>query len=137
MPRFKGKHRIVPVRELSRSFVNSVDLQLELNKLESRPARVLLVDDHPIVREGLAALINAAGDLIVCGQASGGNEALSILAECDPDVAVVDISLADRNGVDLIRDCWQPSPQLPCLALSMYDESMYAMRVLRAGGAAT
>ncbi len=98
------------------------------------PARVLLVDDHPIVREGLATLINAAGDLAVCGQASGGADALQLLETCDPDVAVVDISLADRNGVEVIRELIGRRPQLPCLALSMYDESMYAMRVLRAGG---
>jgi DNA-binding NarL/FixJ family response regulator len=100
----------------------------------SNPARVLLVDDHPIVREGLTCLINAAGDLVVCGQAAGGDEALRMLSDCDPHIAVVDISLADRNGVAVIRELLAVRPKLPCLALSMYDESMYAMRVLRAGG---
>lgn len=97
-------------------------------------SRVLLIDDHPIVREGLVTLINAAPDLLVCGQASGGDEAMAMLDACAPDVAVVDISLGGRSGVDVIRDLVAIRPSMPCLALSMYDESMYALRVLRAGG---
>ena len=109
-------------------------MELSTEFTSSHPARVLLVDDHPIVREGLTCLINAAGDLVVCGQAAGGDEALRMLSDCDPHIAVVDISLADRNGVAVIRELLAVRPKLPCLALSMYDESMYAMRVLRAGG---
>ncbi len=100
-------------------------------------SRVLLIDDHPIVREGLAVLINAAPGLIVCGQASDGDEAVAMLAACTPDVAVVDISLGGRSGLDVIRDLLAVRPGMPCLALSMYDESMYALRVLRAAGADT
>ncbi|WP_428938719.1 response regulator transcription factor [Fontivita pretiosa] len=95
---------------------------------------VLLVDDHPIVRQGLAQLINAAGDLSVCGEASTASEALDLLNRTNPDVVIVDISLTDRNGVELIKDIVAQRPGLPCLALSMYDEAMYALRVLRAGG---
>jgi DNA-binding NarL/FixJ family response regulator len=97
-------------------------------------AKVLLVDDHPIVRQGLAQLINAAADLIVCGEASTGREALDMIPKVKPDIAIIDISLEDRNGVELIKDILAHQPDLPCLALSMYDEAMYAMRVLRAGG---
>lgn len=97
-------------------------------------ARVLLVDDHPIVRQGLAQLIGAAPDLAVCGEASTGREAIDLLRLCKPDIAVIDISLPDRSGVELIKDMISVRDGLPCLALSMYDEAMYALRVLRAGG---
>jgi len=97
-------------------------------------SKVLLVDDHPIVRQGLTQLINAATDLVVCGEASTAREALNLLETLNPDIVIVDISLEDRNGVELIKDIVGRNPQMPCMALSMYDESMYAMRVLHAGG---
>lgn len=97
-------------------------------------ARVLLVDDHPIVRQGLAQLINAAPDLCVCAEASTAREAMDLIESSKPDVVIVDISLEDRNGVELIKDIVASRAELPCLALSMYDEAMYALRVLRAGG---
>lgn len=100
----------------------------------TKKAKVLLVDDHPIVRHGLAALINATADLAVCAEASSAREALERIEESPPDVAVVDISLEDRNGVELIKDIVARHPEVQCLALSMYDETLYAMRVLRAGG---
>jgi DNA-binding NarL/FixJ family response regulator len=104
------------------------------NSTATRRATVLLIDDHPIVRQGLAQLINASADLTVCAEASTGREALDIIEKVNPDIAVVDISLEDRNGVELIKDILAQKPDLPCVALSMYDEAMYAMRVLRAGG---
>jgi len=97
-------------------------------------SKVLLVDDHPIVRQGLLQLINASPDLAVCGEASTAREALDLLEVTTPDIVIVDISLEDRNGVELIKDIKSQHPQLPCVALSMYDEAMYALRVLRAGG---
>lgn len=103
------------------------------NESEGR-SRVLLVDDHPIVRQGLVALIDATGDLCACGEASSAAEALEAIERCDPDIVVIDISLGDRNGVELIKDIGARFPKLPTLALSMYDEAMYAMRVLKAGG---
>lgn len=107
----------------------TVDSSVKTNK-----ARVLLIDDHPIVRQGLTQLITSAGDMEVCGEASTAAEALALILSANPDVAVVDISLSDRNGVDLIKEMAERWPALPALALSMYDESMYALRVLRAGG---
>jgi DNA-binding NarL/FixJ family response regulator len=95
--------------------------------------RVLLVDDHPIVRHGLMELINTTQEICVCGEASTGKEALDLLESASPDMAIVDISLEDRNGVELIRDILARRPELPCLVLSMYDETVYAIRVLRAG----
>lgn len=100
----------------------------------ARKAGVLLVDDHPIVRQGLAQLINDEPDLAVCGEAGTAREALDAIERNKPDVAIIDISLEDRSGVELIKDIQSRWPDLPCLALSMYDESMYAVRVLRAGG---
>jgi DNA-binding NarL/FixJ family response regulator len=99
-----------------------------------KKTRVLLVDDHPIVRQGLAQLIEATDDLSVCAEASTGREAMDLLNATNPDVAIVDISLEDCNGVELIKSMIGAKPALACLAMSMYDETMYALRVLRAGG---
>jgi DNA-binding NarL/FixJ family response regulator len=97
-------------------------------------SKVLLIDDHPIVRQGLVQLINEEPDLVVCGEASSAREAMDLAEQTQPDVAVVDISLEDRSGVELIKDFRLRQPKMLCLALSMYDESMYGVRVLRAGG---
>lgn len=99
-----------------------------------KQAGVLLVDDHPIVRQGLAQLINDERDMHVIGEANTAREALDFIEKDRPDIAIIDISLEDRSGVELIKDIQTRWPELPCLALSMYDESMYAVRVLRAGG---
>jgi DNA-binding NarL/FixJ family response regulator len=97
--------------------------------------RVLIVDDHPIVRQGLKGLISQAPDLTVCGEAETIFDALKAIEELKPDVAVVDISLdKGESGVDLIKDIRIRYPDLPVLTLSMYDEAIYAERVLRAGG---
>jgi DNA-binding NarL/FixJ family response regulator len=96
--------------------------------------KIFLVDDHPIVRQGLRALIDATTDLTVCGEGSSAREAMAGIATSMPDLAIVDISLGDRNGVELIKDICARYPSVRSLALSMYDESMYAVRVLRAGG---
>lgn len=96
-------------------------------------ARVLLVDDHPIVRQGMAQLINRERDLSVCGEANTAHEALSLLNTLKPDVAVIDVSLEDRNGIDLLKDIKTRFPKLPVLMLSMHHESLYAERALHAG----
>lgn len=101
---------------------------------EKRRYRVLMVDDHPIVRQGLSLLINATEDLIICGEASTGREVFELVDKCEPDVMIMDISLEDRNGLELMKEILLKKPGLPILALSMYDEGMYALRVLRAGG---
>jgi DNA-binding NarL/FixJ family response regulator len=97
-------------------------------------ARVLLIDDHPIVRQGLVLLINQEPDMVVCAEAATAREAMEKVEQARPNVAVVDISLEDRSGVELIKDLRTRFPSVVCVALSMYDESMYAIRVLRAGG---
>ncbi len=95
--------------------------------------RILLVDDHPMVRERLAHLIDQQPDLKVCGEASDVIGALEGIQNLRPDLAVVDLSLKNSNGLDLIKDLKARESKLPILVLSMHDESLYAERVLRAG----
>jgi DNA-binding NarL/FixJ family response regulator len=96
-------------------------------------ARVLLVDDHVIVRDGLAQLIQREKDIVVCGEASSAEEAVGALTRCKPDLAIVDISLGGANGLELIKNLNAIQPDLPILVLSMHDETHYAERALRAG----
>jgi DNA-binding NarL/FixJ family response regulator len=97
------------------------------------PARVLIVDDHPIVRQGLAQLVNDEPDLTVCAESDTLKGALQKIAETKPDIAVVDLSLGRESGLELIKDIRVRHPKLPVLVLSMHDESLYADRVIRAG----
>jgi len=95
--------------------------------------RIFLVDDHPLVREWLTQLIHQQADLIVCGEAETCLEALQAIIITRPDVAIVDISLKDASGIELIKDLAAQSPQTVVLVLSMHEEAHYAERVLRAG----
>lgn len=95
--------------------------------------RVFLVDDHPMVRERLAHLIDQQEDLRVCGEASDAIDALDGICRVRPDIAIVDLSLRASNGLDLIKDLKSRGSDVPVLVLSMHDESLYAERVLRAG----
>jgi DNA-binding NarL/FixJ family response regulator len=99
----------------------------------AKKSRVFVVDDHPIVRQGLALLINRESDLTVCGEAEDAQAAMRLLATAQPDVMVVDISLNGPDGLDLLKDIRARCPDLPVLILSMHDESIYAERALRAG----
>lgn len=104
-------------------------------KQPSQPRkRVLIVDDHPMMRQGLAQLIQHEPDLCVCGQADRAGQALEAIAANPPDLVLVDISLPDRSGLELIKDVHALRPDLPFLVVSMHDEALYAERVLRAGG---
>ncbi|MCG3150230.1 MAG: Transcriptional activator protein ExaE [Verrucomicrobiae bacterium] len=96
-------------------------------------ARVFLVDDHPIVREHLAQLINQQDDLLVCGESSAADECLRLLPKMQADLAIVDLSLQNSHGIDLIKDLHLRFPELPVLVLSMHDELTYVERSLRAG----
>jgi len=95
--------------------------------------RILVVDDHPIVRQGLALLINREPDLVVCGEAEEASGAMHVLVSAKPDVLIVDISLNGPDGLDLLKSIRNTHPALPVLILSMHDESLYAERALRAG----
>ncbi len=99
----------------------------------AKKTRILIVDDHPMMREGLAHLINQEPDLVVCGQARNVAEALSAIAGCQPGLVLTDITLPDKNGLELIKDLTALHPRLPVLVSSMHDESLYAERALRAG----
>jgi DNA-binding NarL/FixJ family response regulator len=95
--------------------------------------RILIVDDHPMMRQGLAQLINNEPDLMVCSEASNAGQALDLAATSKPDLIIADISLPDKNGLELIKDVRALFPGLLILVVSMHDESLYAERVLRAG----
>ncbi|HXJ88228.1 MAG TPA: response regulator transcription factor [Candidatus Binatia bacterium] len=99
----------------------------------TRKIRVLVVDDHPIVRQGLALLINQEPDLMVCGEAEDAQSAMHAMGSLRPDILVVDISLNGPDGLDLLKNIRLREPDLPVLILSMHDESIYAERALRAG----
>jgi len=95
--------------------------------------KVFLVDDHAVVRNGLTELINQAEDLVVCGEAATGEEALERIKTAGPDIAVVDLTLGEMSGLELLKSLKAQYPSLPVLVLSMHDESFYAERCLRAG----
>jgi DNA-binding NarL/FixJ family response regulator len=99
----------------------------------ARKKTVFVVDDHPIVRQGLALLINRESDLTVCGEAEEMHAALSAIPLAKPDILIVDISLNGPDGLELLKNIRITSPRLPVLILSMHDESIYAERALRAG----
>jgi DNA-binding NarL/FixJ family response regulator len=94
---------------------------------------VLLVDDHPIVRQGLALLIDREGDLSVCGEADGAHSAFHAIETLRPDMVVLDISLSGPDGLDVLKEIRMKTASLPVLILSMHDESIYAERAMRAG----
>ena len=96
--------------------------------------RILIVDDHAIMRDGLAEVLNRESDLEVCGQAGDAFAALDLAASAKPDLAVIDINIGGKNGLELIKDLRVQHPQVAILALSAHDETLYAERVLRAGG---
>jgi DNA-binding NarL/FixJ family response regulator len=95
--------------------------------------KILLVDDHPIVREGLAQFINNEPDLIVCAIASDASGAMDLVASHSPELVVTDLSLSGKLGLELIKDLAVRYPSIPVLVLSIHDENLWAERVLRAG----
>jgi len=100
---------------------------------KKKKSRILLVDDHSIVREGLAQLLRGEPGLTVCGEAGSAEQALDVVAQVKPDLAVVDISLGGANGLELIKNLKALLPELRILVLSMHDEAHFAERALRAG----
>jgi DNA-binding NarL/FixJ family response regulator len=99
----------------------------------TRRRRIFLVDDHPLVREGLVNLINAQSDLIVCGEAEDSAGAIAGIAKARPDVALIDISLKNESGLELVKNLESQFPLVALIVLSMHDEALYAERALRAG----
>jgi DNA-binding NarL/FixJ family response regulator len=103
------------------------------SKTSPSGVRILLVDDHPMVRERLAEVITREPDLKVCAEAEDRVTALKAIQETNPDLAIVDLALKSSSGLELIKDVHTRWPQLKVLVVSMHDESLYAERVLRAG----
>ena len=95
--------------------------------------KILIVDDHPMMREGLRGIINREPDLVVCGEADCARKAMLLIEKSTPDLALVDITLPEKNGLELVKDLKALHPELVTLALSMHDESLYGERMLRAG----
>jgi DNA-binding NarL/FixJ family response regulator len=95
--------------------------------------RIVVVDDHPLFRKGLEQLIHSDGTFAVCGEAGNAAEAMDVIRKLEPDLAIVDLSLPGANGIELIKNIRAEFPTLPILVLSMHDESLYALRALRAG----
>ena len=95
--------------------------------------RLILIDDHPIMRHGLAQLLRMEEGLEVCGEAGSAREGLEAVERLQPDVAIIDLTLPDKSGLDLLKDIHAMFPATRCLVLSMHDESLYGERALRAG----
>src|SRR6266513_371965 len=95
--------------------------------------RIVIIDDHPLFRKGLEQLIHSDGAFMVCGEAGDAAEAMEIIRKLHPDLAIVDLSLPGANGIELIKNIRAEFPKVPILVLSMHDESLYALRALRAG----
>jgi DNA-binding NarL/FixJ family response regulator len=95
--------------------------------------RVIIIDDHPLLRRGMAALLSEQSDLCVCGEAENAKDALRAMRDLTPSVALVDINLPGANGLELIKLMLAEQPKLRILVVSMHDETLYALRSLRAG----
>jgi DNA-binding NarL/FixJ family response regulator len=100
-----------------------------------QPIRILITDDHAIVREGLRRILGASPDMVVAGEASNGIEALRLLESCNPDIVLVDISMPGMNGIELTHRLHDEHPQIPVLVLSMHQEEQFAVRAIKAGAA--
>jgi DNA-binding NarL/FixJ family response regulator len=99
-----------------------------------KKSRILIIDDHVMVREGVAEIIKHEPDLDVCGTATSAHEGIEAVRKLKPDLILVDITLPGKNGIEFIKDVRAMNPDLRILVMSMHDESLYADRVLRAGG---
>src|ERR1700736_205307 len=117
----------------SNTWIRSSVSQSGMTGGKRRERRVLIVDDHPIVRQGLRRVMENEDDLIVCGEAETARDARTAIKELTPDVVIADISLKQGDGIELVRDVRAHHPQLPILVLSMHDEAIYAERMLSAG----
>jgi DNA-binding NarL/FixJ family response regulator len=120
----------------SARFIADARSKMSSKRQAPRPAkkRIFLADDHPMMREGLRQLIEKQPDLEVCGEAEDAAQAVEEIDKTRPDLAIVDITLRSSNGLELIKDLQIRVPDISVLVLSMHDESLYAERVLRAGG---
>ena len=110
--------------------------RISVDQDPNHPKRIMVVDDHPILRFGIRQLVEAEPDLRICGEADSVNRALELANDLKPDVALVDLSLAESSGLSLIRELRELLPDLRVLVLSMHEETHFAERALRAGASA-
>jgi DNA-binding NarL/FixJ family response regulator len=103
------------------------------SKTEPKRHRIFLVDDHPMMREGMGRLIDGEPGLMYCGGAGNAEQAMSEIARCQPDLVITDVTMPGRGGIELIKEVKAQYPNLPVLVFSMHDEMFYAERALRAG----
>jgi DNA-binding NarL/FixJ family response regulator len=108
-------------------------LKKKQDKTNEKKIQVLIVDDHPVVRDGLVTIVNHERDMNVCGQAEDAYQALKAVTELKPDIVVTDISLKSSDGIELTKNIKTRYPELPVIIFSVHDESIYAERALRAG----
>jgi DNA-binding NarL/FixJ family response regulator len=106
---------------------------MSTNQVEKNRKKIVLVDDHPVLRKGLARLIDSKEGFVVCGEASSAVDALEVIRAEKPHLAVVDIGLPGPSGIDLTKSIRAEFPDVPVLILSMHDDALYATRALRAG----
>ncbi len=102
--------------------------------LTAVPKQVLIVDDHPVFRSGLIGLVAMEPDLAVCDEAHDAAQAMAMVTRTRPDLVMMDMSLPDKSGLEALKDLRAACPQVPVLMISMHDETLYAERVIRAGG---
>src|SRR3954465_1038255 len=107
--------------------------QAKQNEIKDRRTRILLVDDHAVVRYGIAQLINRESDLLVCGEEEEASKALTTITNMKPNLVIADISLKDSSGLELMRNIKAQYPKLPVLVVSAHDEAIYAEIAFRAG----
>ena len=102
--------------------------------VQNERKQIFIVDDHPVFREGLVVLVKREADLAVCGEADNAPQALTAIGRLKPDLVLADIGLPGKSGLELIKDLRAVLPETAVLVISMHDETLYAERVLRAGG---
>jgi len=111
---------------MRRRFIETNMAQAKPNPPKDNRKRVLLVDDHAVVRFGIAQLVNRESDLVVCGEEESASNALSAIGKLQPDLVIADISLKDSSGLELMRNIKVQYPGLPVLVVSVHDEAIYA-----------
>lgn len=134
----RSRCKIQPAGKRAFHVWSSFQLTMTARREKKNPAkkpvrRVVIVDDHPLFRHGLTQLIEADGTLSVCGEAASAPEGLGEIRRCQPDLAIVDVGLKGTNGIELMKSIKAEFPHVAVLMVSMHDESLYAIRALRAG----
>src|SRR5256886_9835005 len=118
---------------LERPMAQAKQSNVKQNNVKDNRARILLVDDHAVVRYGIAQLINRQTDMVVCGEEEDASRAMSAISTLKPSLVIADISLKDSSGLELMRNIKAQHPGLPVLVVSVHDESIYAEIAFRAG----